>query len=317
MAVGAPVGTHGDWSVRGAHDGGRPVLVGPARRIRRARQPAHAFRLGMSYSAQGHDRSSGRGVVGAGDRRPQRRQHLRFRSLEHRPRPHARLRPAPRSLRLRRVAVHQPAGRRARRRSSKEHISSRWLRAERSRQARTSFCRRPPPASGCRPSGRSRRWCQGRPLKAEQVHHYRGRASSGEFGRQGTAPESSVRRFRQPSMNQVATLFGVDATSDIGHYYVASPGNVDVRRLGCRTLDAPDSAELPHPSTTSTGVGALGSPAGGSRRCATARRPSCGRTASVCTTSPRRLTPRFPRRPRASRPSTASTRRSAPPKRAR
>lgn len=37
-----------------------------------------------------------------------------------------------------------------------------------------------------------------------------------------------VRRFVEQSSNQVATIFGLDEASQVGHYYLASPGDVDV-----------------------------------------------------------------------------------------
>ncbi|MEO7189765.1 MAG: TonB-dependent receptor [Vicinamibacterales bacterium] len=39
----------------------------------------------------------------------------------------------------------------------------------------------------------------------------------------------SVRRFSEMSTNQIATLFGLDAASQVGHYYIASPGTVDAK----------------------------------------------------------------------------------------
>jgi hypothetical protein len=37
-----------------------------------------------------------------------------------------------------------------------------------------------------------------------------------------------IRHFTERSSNQIATLFGLDEASQVGHYYVASPGDVDL-----------------------------------------------------------------------------------------
>jgi hypothetical protein len=74
---------------------------------------------------------------------------------------------------------------------------------------------------------------KGRPLQAEQVRHFEVGVER-EFGGEATRRTISVRRFRHSVLNQVATLFGVDETRDIGHYYVASPGNVQLDGWGVR-----------------------------------------------------------------------------------
>jgi hypothetical protein len=42
----------------------------------------------------------------------------------------------------------------------------------------------------------------------------------------------SFRRFHQSSTNQVATLFGLDEASDVGHYYVVTPGSLELDGWG-------------------------------------------------------------------------------------
>jgi hypothetical protein len=69
-------------------------------------------------------------------------------------------------------------------------------------------------------------------VQAERVREY-------QFGieqRLGPdhAPTIEFRRFRQSTENQAATLFGLDAGSDVGHYYVATPGSVDVEGMMLR-----------------------------------------------------------------------------------
>lgn len=41
-----------------------------------------------------------------------------------------------------------------------------------------------------------------------------------------------VRRFSEDATNQIATLFGIDAESQVGHYYISSPGSVRVDGWG-------------------------------------------------------------------------------------
>ncbi len=72
-----------------------------------------------------------------------------------------------------------------------------------------------------------------KPLKAEQVNHFEVGVER-ELGHAGSGHSLLVRRFRHAVTNQIATLFGVDETSDMGHYYVASPGNVDLDGWGVR-----------------------------------------------------------------------------------
>jgi len=70
----------------------------------------------------------------------------------------------------------------------------------------------------------------GTALRAEEVRNYDvgiERALGGS-----NAPILSFRRFQQSSTNQIATLFGLDAASDIGHYYVVSPGSMELDGWG-------------------------------------------------------------------------------------
>ena len=66
------------------------------------------------------------------------------------------------------------------------------------------------------------------PLRAAEVRHLDvglGR----QFGNDARGAHVLVRRVRQWTRDQTTTLFGVDSASDLGHYYVASPGDVEVR----------------------------------------------------------------------------------------
>ena len=67
----------------------------------------------------------------------------------------------------------------------------------------------------------------GAPLGPESVTTYEVGLDQ-RFGSDDHARTLSVRRFRQSVDDQVATLFGVDVAGDSNHYYVASPGDVRV-----------------------------------------------------------------------------------------
>jgi hypothetical protein len=65
----------------------------------------------------------------------------------------------------------------------------------------------------------------GAPFRVEQLFH-REVALEHELGRSGTARVLSVVLFRQDAINQVATLFKSGTTPTPGHYSVATPGRV-------------------------------------------------------------------------------------------
>ena len=74
------------------------------------------------------------------------------------------------------------------------------------------------------------------PLHAESVRHYEVGVGH-EFGA-ARRHRRRVRRFRQSADDQVATIFGLDAASDVGHYYVATPGSVDLDGWSLRASTA-------------------------------------------------------------------------------
>ena len=67
----------------------------------------------------------------------------------------------------------------------------------------------------------------GAPLAAESVDTYE-LGFDQQFGHDDNLRTVSVRRFRQSTEDQVATLFGVDVEGDSAHYYVATPGDAQV-----------------------------------------------------------------------------------------
>jgi hypothetical protein len=67
-----------------------------------------------------------------------------------------------------------------------------------------------------------------RPFEAERTRHIEvgvGRA----FGATESPSRLQIERIEQSSMNQIATMFGLDGASGVGHYYVATPGDVNLR----------------------------------------------------------------------------------------
>jgi hypothetical protein len=253
IAVGAPVGSHGDWSVRGAMTAGDLsswVLLGEYA----ARDSlAHAFRLGMSYSAQARVVPQAAAVsVPATDVRNVGGIYgfdlWRIRpglTLDY-------------GLRLDRY----------------DYVASRFVSPRvgarvtlfRNTHLITMASRRsvapgadeflPPASAGLwlPPERTFSSLVKGRALKAEQVHHYEIGVER-EFGRGDISRTLSVRRFRHAVLNQVATLFGIDETRDIGHYYVASPGNVELDGWGVR-LSTRMTRRVTAAVDYSTGVGA-------------------------------------------------------------
>ncbi|HYN09252.1 MAG TPA: TonB-dependent receptor [Vicinamibacterales bacterium] len=253
MAVGAPVGRHGDWSVRGAVTAGDLaswVLLGEYE----ARESlAHAFRLGMSFSAQGHtDRQGAALGVPATD----------IRNVGGiygfdlwRIRPGITLDYGVRFDRYDYVAsrfISPRVGARVTMFKNTHLITM----ASRRTVAPGADEFLPPASAGLwlPPERTFSSLVPRRPLKAEQVHHFEIGVEQ-QFGPAGASRTISVRRFRHAVLNQVATLFGVDETSDIGHYYVASPGNVDFDAWGVR-LSARMLRRVAASIDYSTGVGA-------------------------------------------------------------
>jgi len=62
---------------------------------------------------------------------------------------------------------------------------------------------------------------------AERVRNYEVGIDQ-QLGRGEAAPTVGLRRFQQSAGDQVATLFGLDSGTGVGHYYVATPGSVRV-----------------------------------------------------------------------------------------
>jgi hypothetical protein len=69
------------------------------------------------------------------------------------------------------------------------------------------------------------------PIRAEDVRHFEIGVEH-VLGPGGDRTTLAARRFRQSTIDQVATIFGLGAASDQGHYFVATPGSVVIDGWG-------------------------------------------------------------------------------------
>jgi len=226
VAVSAPVGDFGEWSVRGATSAGSAsswVLLGE---YRARRGQAHEFNIGVSYSSQLSANGSGAGVAAISDQvrsaggiyafdlwrvwrvldldyglRVDRYDYVAGSTFLS-PRVGMRLAVLPHTRLL------AGASERAIAPGSEEFL--------------------PPPSSGpwLPPERTFTPLRPGAVFEVERLRNYDVGLEQ-QFGDAG-APVLQMRLFRQQATHQTATLFGVGAESDIGHYYVATPGGVAI-----------------------------------------------------------------------------------------
>lgn len=224
LSVGAPVGTHGDWRVRGALSaGGLASWVALAEYEARDARP-HAFRVGMSYGAQRLVDASGTAFLMSGatrnagsiygiDRwrvrpgleleyglRADRFDYVQGRGFLS-PKAGVRVGVLPRTF------VTASAFRAVVAPGVDEFLppssAGTWLPPERSFSSLV-------PTAAFRPE-RVLRWEAG----VER-----------EFGPIGQTRTVSLKRFHETTRDQLATMFGVDAGGRVGHYYVGTAGDV-------------------------------------------------------------------------------------------
>lgn len=225
LAVGAPVGSAGDWRIRGAMTAlglSSWVVLGEYR----AREDrSHAFRAGISYSSQPSAAGSERTPGTVGDRVHSvggmygfdRWQVTRALQLDY-------------GLRLDRYDYATDA----------DFISPRFglrLRVLPATQVTMTAAQHviapganeflPPPSAGpwLPPERTFAPLLPSTDFRAERVRQLAVGVEQ-QLGAGGDAPVVGVRRFRESSRNQVVTLFGLDEESRVGHYYVATPGSV-------------------------------------------------------------------------------------------
>jgi hypothetical protein len=225
IAVGAPVGRTGDWSVRGAMSGGALsswVMLGE---YTGRRDQAHGLRVGVSYSSQptftagepllapATDRARSVGGVYGFDRW---QMHpaieidygLRFDRYDYVPDGQF---VSPRlGLRVRALPG--------------THVTLRAAQASVAPGANEFL---PPTAGGVwlPPERTFTPLLPGAAFRSERIRDLDVGVEQ-RLARGPDAPAVALRRFRQSAHDQVATLFGQDAESNVGHFYVATPGSV-------------------------------------------------------------------------------------------
>jgi outer membrane receptor protein involved in Fe transport len=229
VALGAPIGSYGDWQIRGAMSSGDVPSWTFAGEYRARDTRDHAFTAGLSFSAQALAAAPATPAIAPGDGRRVGSAYgsdrwrivprvdleygLRFDRYDYvsepellSPRVAARVNPGGRTF------LRVSAGRRTIAPGADEFLpppdSTMWLPPQRTFSPLVGF-----------------------DLHAERVDSY-AFAVEQEFGDANRMSTISVRRFRQQSADQMATLFGLDRKSDGAHYYVSTVGDVDLDGWG-------------------------------------------------------------------------------------
>lgn len=228
LAVGAPVGTHGDWRLRGAlSTGGLTSWVALGEYEARDVQ-THAFKVGMSYGAQRYADHAGASILKSGE-------HVRAAASVY----------AIDRFQVNR-AVQFDLGIRADRYDyvSQRNFFSPRLGVRVAVLPRTYLTARgssavvapgmdaflPPTTSGpwLPPDRTFASLVPGAALTPERVHQFEVGAMR-EFGPISHTRTLSAQWFYEHTDNQLSTLFGLDASRGVGHYYVATAGDVTLQ----------------------------------------------------------------------------------------
>lgn len=233
LAVGAPVGVHGDWRLRGAMSTGGLaswVALGEyeARDVK-----AHAFKVAMSYGAQRATDNLGMALLTSTDRG------RTVASVMGRDR--WRVQPGLEvdyGIHLERydyVKGHDFASPRV---GVRVAVASRTfltglLSSAVVAPGADEFL--PPPSSGpwLPPERTFATLVRGAQFTPERVHRYEAGVER-EFGVIGRTQTIGVRWFHESSRDQMATMFGLAQGGTVGHYYVATPGDVSLEGWALR-----------------------------------------------------------------------------------
>jgi hypothetical protein len=230
VVLGAPVGVHGDWSVRASMAGGETSAWTLTGEYASRTDRMHAFRAGASYSAQTLVDPAIRHSLAAID--AVRRvggvhfadqwtlpggldvdSRLRIEQYEYLVDPtlisaHLGLRQqiAPWLFVVAAASPHMVAP--GADQFAPPASSGVWL----------------PPERTFSPLGRTGT------LRSQRVESYEAGADAVLGRMAGTDVDVTlrVRHFSEQSWNQIATIFGLDEASQVGHYYIASPGGVEL-----------------------------------------------------------------------------------------
>jgi hypothetical protein len=233
LAVGAPVGVHGDWRLRGAlSTGGLASWVALGEYEARAVK-SHAFRIGMSYGLQRATDDLGMALLKSADRS------RTVASIDGRDR--WRVRPGLEldyGLRLDRYDYVAGQDFVSPRVGARMGVSSRTfvtglVSSVVVAPGANEFL--PPPTSGpwLPPERTFAALVSGAQFRPERIDRYEAGIER-EFGMIGQSQTIGVRWFHETSRNQMATMFGLSDGGAVGHYYVATPGNVSLEGFALR-----------------------------------------------------------------------------------
>lgn len=234
LSVGAPVATHGDWRLRGAlSTGGLASWVAlaeyEARDVR-----THAFRVGMSYGAQRVADSSSAAILASNDGTRTVASVYGFNRWRVNPRLEF-------DYGIRADRYDYVTGRNflSPRVGVRAGVLSRtFLTASASSAVVAPGVDEfhPPPTSGpwLPPDRTFASLVTGAAFTPEHVQRVELGAER-EFGPIGRSRTVGARWFREETRNQLATMFGVDAGRGVGHYYVATAGDVTLQGVSVRT----------------------------------------------------------------------------------
>jgi Carboxypeptidase regulatory-like domain/TonB dependent receptor-like, beta-barrel len=227
VSVGAPLGSGGDWRIRGTMAGGDLSSWAMLGEYQASRDRTHAVALGVSYSVQGYVAGrTGPRSIEPGESRSVGGAYLfdrwrlgRGASVEY-------------GFRLDRYDYTAPHLLLSPRIGARAQVLPRFFVSARGSQRMVA-----PGADEFLPPASAGLWLPpertfstltpGAPFRVERVRHLEF-ALEREFGAPDAPRTFGVAHFRQEAENQLATLFGLDEASAVGHYYVATPGTVSI-----------------------------------------------------------------------------------------
>jgi hypothetical protein len=230
MVLGAPVGAHGDWSVRAAMAGGEASAWTITGEFASRTDRTHAFRAGASYSAQTLIDPAIRHSLAAIDtvRRVGGVHFVDQWSLPGGLDVDSRLRVEQYEYLAEPTLVSAHLGLR-------QQIVPRFflVAAASPRMVAPGADQFAPPASAgvwLPPERTFSPLDSADVLRSQRVEAYEAGADAVIRRTAGADRDITlrVRHFSEQSRNQIATIFGLDDASQVGHYYIASPGGVDL-----------------------------------------------------------------------------------------
>ncbi|ODS59057.1 MAG: hypothetical protein ABS36_02590 [Acidobacteria bacterium SCN 69-37] len=227
VVLGAPVGTHGDWSVRASLAGGETAAWTLAAEYASRTDQRHAFRAGVSHSAQTFSDPTLRHSLAAID------------TVRHVGGVHAadvwtvgRGLEIDSRLRVERYEYLADPMVFSGRLGVRQQVGARFVlvaTASPHMVAPGADQFTPPASAGVwLPPERTFSSLRGDVLRPERVNAYDAGVDAvlGRVAGATTDVVLRVRRIREQSINQLATIFGLDDVSQVGHYYMSSPGDV-------------------------------------------------------------------------------------------